>query len=142
MGCEIAMAPGFLNSLRRRSRASFRTDVSIDNSSDGLASQDATPSSGSLTPPSISRSSDPALHAQVKEPGNRRSMLPSSSANSSRYSVSGMTGLGSPSSLGDKPSVPPLSQYAPRIYNANENAWVSYCSCWLRGQSLTPIGKG
>ncbi|CEJ93397.1 hypothetical protein VHEMI08988 [[Torrubiella] hemipterigena] len=116
------MAPSFLGSLRRRSRASFKTDRSVDNLSDDAPSN-ATPSSGSLTPPSISRNSDPALHLHVKDQSNRRSLLLSSSANSSRNSINGMPGLISSSSSG-KISAPPLSKYAPRIFNANENSWV------------------
>ncbi|KAI1406297.1 putative peptidase family-domain-containing protein [Hypoxylon fuscum] len=123
------MAPSFLNfkELRRRSRASFRTERSNDTSSyDDHHSQNTTPTNGSITPPSVSAQSDPALNAQLKDqllappvPGNR----PSPQPNSNRYSVSGMTGLGSPA-LNGKSSLP-VSQYAPRIANIGENTWVS-----------------
>ncbi|KAI5859916.1 putative peptidase family-domain-containing protein [Durotheca rogersii] len=121
------MAPAFLNfkEFRRRSRASFRTDQSTDVSSyDERRSQNAASTNGSITPPSISAQSDPALSSQSKDqlqpppvPGNRPP------PSSSRYSVSGMTGIGSPS-LNGKSSLP-VSQYAPRITNLGENTWVS-----------------
>ncbi|UKZ76095.1 hypothetical protein TrVFT333_003791 [Trichoderma virens FT-333] len=127
------MAPAFLSlkDLRRRSRASFRTENSNDTSSDGTLSHetnDTTPSSGSLTPPS--HLSDPALNLQVKDSNasgqypaqaqNRPMMVPG--GNSSRYSVSGMSGLGSPAPNGRTNL--PVSQYAPRVQNIAENAWV------------------
>ncbi|KAI4861480.1 putative peptidase family-domain-containing protein [Hypoxylon rubiginosum] len=123
------MAPSFLNfkELRRRSRASFRTERSTDTSSnDDHHSQNTTPTNGSITPPSLTAHSDPALNSQLKDqaqappvPGNR----PPPQPNSYRYSVSGMTGLGSPV-LNGKSSLP-VSQYAPRITNVAENTWVS-----------------
>lgn len=127
------MAPTFLNfkELRRRSRASFRTENSTDTSSDGAVSHDTTPSTGSVTPPSIAQQSDPALNLQVKDPNDAgfqqpqhqnlsRRSLPAST--SSRRSVSGMSGLGAPSINGKQSA--PLSQYAPRVLNVGENAWV------------------
>jgi hypothetical protein len=134
------MAPTFLSlkNLRRQSRASFRTETSTDTSSDGALSHDThdtTPSSGSLTPPS--HQSDPALNLQVKDgngPGltpaqaqNRPMMAPG--GNSSRYSVSGMSGLGSPSPNGRTNL--PVSQYAPRVQNISENAWVCCATAWF-----------
>lgn len=131
------MAPTFLNSLRRRSRASFRTNRSTtDTSSDGAASQGESPSSGSLTPPSIDIQSDPALHLQVKDQNlqRRQSQIshsqsqqqivqprPPLTANSNRNSVSGMSGLGSP--VNGRQALP-TSPYAPRLINITENAWV------------------
>ncbi|OIW26824.1 hypothetical protein CONLIGDRAFT_489852 [Coniochaeta ligniaria NRRL 30616] len=129
------MAPSFLNfkELRRRSRASFRTDRSTDASSDG--SHGTTPTSGSLTPPSIPNQSDLHLNLQVKDPLDAplppppiplqsRPQLPSSgSAASNRQSVSGMTGLGSPVLGGRGPSLP-VSPFSPRITNISDNAWV------------------
>lgn len=134
------MAPTFLSlkDLRRRSKASFRTENSTDTSSDGALSHDThdTPSSGSLTPPSMAHQSDPALNLQVKDASGQnpaqaptRPML-APAGNSSRYSVSGMTGLGSPSPNGR--SNLPVSQYAPRVQNISENAWVR------RAQTLEP----
>lgn len=131
------MAPAFLKELRRRSRASFRTDNSTDASSDGAASQGTPPSSGSVTPPSLTHQSDPALDLQIKKanisqqsqtqaqavPPTRPMLSPGN--NSSRHSVSGMSGLGAPPANG-RGSVP-LSQYAPRIHNVSENSWVRIC---------------
>ncbi|UKZ66928.1 uncharacterized protein TrAtP1_008093 [Trichoderma atroviride] len=111
------MAPTFLKSLRRQSRASFRTETSTDTSSDGALSHDTpdtTPSNGSLTPPSLDHTSDPATSL------NRPMLAPG--GNSSRYSVSGMSGLGAPSSIGR--SSLPVSQYAPRVQNISDNNWV------------------
>jgi hypothetical protein len=131
------MAPTFLNSLRRRSRASFRTNRSTtDTSSDGAASQGESPSSGSLTPPSIDIQSDPALHLQVKDQQlqRRQSQIshsqsqqqivqrPPLTSGSNRNSVSGMSGLGAPSINGRQAL--PSSPYAPRLVNITENAWV------------------
>lgn len=120
------MAPTFLKDLRRRSRASFKTNKSNDTSSDGAVSHGTAHSSGSLTPPSIAQQSDPALHMQVKDPSSpmqhpSRPQLPTVN-NSSRYSVSGMSGLGCPSTNGRQTL--PISQYAPRILNISDNAWV------------------
>ncbi|KAM0511785.1 hypothetical protein ACHAPE_009575 [Trichoderma viride] len=111
------MAPTFLKSLRRQSRASFRTETSTDASSDGALSHDTpdtTPSNGSLTPPSLDQQLDPATSL------NRPMLAPG--GNSSRYSVSGMSGLGAPSSNGR--SSLPVSQYAPRVQNIADNNWV------------------
>lgn len=129
-----AMAPSFLNfkDLRRRSRASFRTERSADASSD--ASHGTTPTSGSLTPPSIGQQSDPALDLQVKEPQQSPTAAaaaitrppPPGNSNSAanRYSVSGMAGLGYPAQGGRGPSLP-VSQFSPRIVNVPDNSWVS-----------------
>lgn len=142
------MAPAFLKELRRRSRASFRTDISTDASSDGAVSQGTTPSSGSVTPPSLAHQSDPALHLQIKKsnvPQQNGSPLPqparpmaANGSLSSRRSVSGMSGLGAPS-INGRANLP-LSQYAPRVHNVAENSWVSIYirTCrWTRG-SLAP----
>uniref|UniRef100_A0A8H7N524 Uncharacterized protein n=1 Tax=Bionectria ochroleuca TaxID=29856 RepID=A0A8H7N524_BIOOC len=145
------MAPNFLKSLRRRSRASFRTDRSTDTSSEGATSNGGTgPPSGSATPPSIAYQSDPALHLQVKDASDSKSSLGLSqqqyaqpqarppltpAALSNRHSVSGMSGLGAPSNHG-RPNAP-ISQYAPRIHNVPENAWVYQKPCLSTGQSAT-----
>ena len=154
------MPPAFLSfkDLRRRSRASFRTHSSTDTSSDGVGSSATTPSTtGSMTPPSIAQSSDPALDLQLKERNGSNTKLqrqssqqqlrsqsparsysqrqvhsqpqpqpqsrPPLSSNSNRNSVSGMSGLGAPSIYGRQNL--PVSQYAPRLTNINDNAWVS-----------------
>ncbi|TQV98278.1 zinc metalloproteinase [Cordyceps javanica] len=107
------MAPSFLKQLRRRSKASFRTEASTDTSSEGAVSHGTATSSGSVTPPSIAHHSDPALNLQVKDAGEQltqttsRPPLPVNGSNASRYStlsVSGMSGLGSAAPSG-KPSV-------------------------------------
>lgn len=122
------MAPSFLSlkSLRRRSRASFRTERSNDTSSEGSHSQgiDRTPTSGSLTPPSLGpHQSDPALNLQLKQqtqpqqqqtqlqqqqtdvppvlvapiPIQPRPLLANPNSDpSKRRSVSSMSGVGSP----------------------------------------------
>ncbi|KAB5518758.1 putative peptidase family-domain-containing protein [Coniochaeta sp. 2T2.1] len=131
------MAPSFLNNfkeLRRRSKASFRTDRSTDISSDG--SNGTAPTSGSLTPPSIPNQSDLSLHLQVKGdqpdgalspppiPLQSRPQLSSSGSGAgNRQSVSGMTGLGSPVLGGRGPQLP-VSPFSPRIMNIADNAWV------------------
>lgn len=126
------MAPKFFKELRRRSKASFRTEASTDTSSDGAVSHGTAPSSGSVTPPSIAHQSDPALNLQLKDSNEQlhqmppRPTLPANGSTTSRYSaqsVSGMSGLGSPN-LSGKPNIP-LSKFAPRIHNINENSWVS-----------------
>lgn len=159
------MPPSFLSfkDLRRRSRASFRTHSSTDTSSDGVGSSTTTPSTtGSMTPPSIAQSSDPALDLQLKHQNGSQTRLqrqssqqqlhsqsptrsfsqhnlnsqsqphpnanpqarPPLSSNSNRNSVSGMSGLGAPSLSGRQNL--PVSQYAPRLLNITDNAWVSH----------------
>lgn len=130
------MPPSFLNfkELRRRSKASFRTDRSTDASSDG--SHGTTPTTGSLTPPSIPNQSDLNLSIQVKdqlEPPHAppaislhsrpQLSLAASVSSGNRRSVSGMTGLGSPVMGGRGPSLP-VSPYSPRLTNISDNAWV------------------
>ncbi|QUC18788.1 uncharacterized protein UV8b_03029 [Ustilaginoidea virens] len=125
------MAPTFLKELRRRSRASWRTDNSTDASSDGTASQGTSPSSGSVTPPSVGHHSDPALPLQIKagkimqphQAQTSQSLRPTMSVgNSSRHSMFGMSGVGA-HPAGGRNNVT-LSQYAPRIHNISENSWV------------------
>lgn len=126
------MAPTFFKSLRRRSRASFRTDQSTDDSSEGGANSQGTgPSSGVVTPASIAHQSDPALNLQVKDSngsaqqqnGNGQARPPLAPVpGSNRHSVSGMSGLGAPASHGRQSL--PVSQYAPRIQNAHEGIFV------------------
>lgn len=126
------MAPAFLKNLRRRSRASFRTDRSTDDSSEGAISNGTGPSSGLATPASTAHQSDPALDMQVSKESvsstqNAQSPVPrpplAPVTNTKRYSSSsGMSGLGAPSAQG-RPNLP-VSPYAPRILNVSENAWV------------------
>lgn len=141
------MAPSFLNfkELRRRSKASFRTERSTDESSE--ASNNTTPTSGSSTPPSIGALSDPALDLQLKE--QLRPSLPTAiprpqpnpypNGASNRYSVSGMVGLGSPVPAGRGPTLP-VSQFSPQITNVADNSWVSH-ALWdfrVQGAILAP----
>ncbi|KAK5653577.1 hypothetical protein OQA88_8839 [Cercophora sp. LCS_1] len=124
------MAPSLFSfkDLRRRSRASFKTDRSTDTSSD--ASQGTTPTSGSVTPPSIGQQSDLALNLQVKDqlqpppvPQIRPPLPGNPNGASNRYSVSGMAGLGSPVQTGRGPALP-VSQFSPRILNVPDSSWV------------------
>ncbi|ORY60900.1 uncharacterized protein BCR38DRAFT_48864 [Pseudomassariella vexata] len=135
------MAPSFLSfkELRRRSRASFRTDRSTENTDtssndDNQNTENTTPTTGSITPPSITPPSiaalsDPAHSFQTKDPSQLSlPLVPprpplQTTTNTNRFSVSGMTGLGSPTVVGRTKSLP-VSQYAPRISNIVENSWV------------------
>lgn len=144
------MAPSLLSikSIRRRSKASFKTDKSSADTTDASsdASQGRTPTSGSLTPPSAAPSvagqSDVALHHQLSKEKLAESILSttppvppipqlrppvrSATSGSNRFSVGGMTGLGSPA-LGGRGPQPqlPVSPYAPQIENVRHGAWVS-----------------
>lgn len=144
------MAPSLLSlkSIRRRSKASFKTEKSsndaTDASSDG--SHGRTPTSGSLTPPSAAPSvaglSDVALNHQLSKeklsesPSGTppvpplpqlRPPLRATTNGSNRHSVSGMTGLGSPAPGGRGPQPQlPVSPYAPQIDNIRNGAWVSF----------------
>lgn len=132
----MAPSPFSIKSLRRRSKASFKTEKS-DNSSD--VSQNRTPTSGSLTPPSAAPSvndqSEAMLHQQLQKeidaglPGvppipGMRPPLRAATNNSNRFSVNGMAGLGSPALGGRQPQLP-VSPYAPQIDNIRDRAWVS-----------------
>ena len=129
--------------LRRRSRASFKTEHSTDTSSDGSAG--ATATSGSLTPPSITHQSDPALNLQLKDPLDVSAVLTRpplqsvTNGTTNRYSVSGMTGLGSPIQAGRGPALP-VSAYSPRITNVSDNSWVS--RFWSAASLSWPRGTG
>ncbi|KAK4099904.1 hypothetical protein N658DRAFT_428908 [Parathielavia hyrcaniae] len=124
------MPRSFLNfgDLRRRSRASFKTERSTDESV-GESSNNATPTSGSLTPPSIGAESDPALNLQLKDQPQqpppaavpRPQPHPYPNGGSNRHSVSGMAGLGSPVLGGRGPSLP-VSQYSPRL-SVKDDTW-------------------
>ncbi|KAL2163709.1 hypothetical protein VTH06DRAFT_5767 [Thermothelomyces fergusii] len=119
-----------LKDLRRRSRASFKTERSADESSE--VSNHSTPTNGSLTPPSIGAESDPALNLQVKDQPQSQPAPPTAVGRpqthpvpnaSSRHSVSGMIGLGSRVPPGKGPSLP-VSQYSPQISNVADGSWV------------------
>jgi hypothetical protein len=124
------MAPSFFKDIRRRSKASFRTDGSADSSNGTNGSAANTQSSSTLnstcggnTPPTLTTSSSsPNLQNLANHPPSLPPARPTiSTSSSNRYSVSGMSGLGSPS---QKSSIPP-SPYAPRILSISDNTWVS-----------------
>ena len=121
------MAPSFLNfkEFRRRSRASFRTDRSTDTSSNSdQQSHGTSGTTGSITPPSVGAQSDSALNLPRDQAPPVPPRPPVQPFSNNRYSVSGMTGLGSPI-LNGRTSLP-VSQYAPRISNLTENVWVRF----------------
>ncbi|CAJ2508565.1 Uu.00g135910.m01.CDS01 [Anthostomella pinea] len=139
--------PSFLTNfkqLRRRSRASFRNDdrsTTDASSTEDRQSQNTTPTTGSITPPSITTQSDPAINNLKDLSSQSTASLPTrpplqSYANSNRYSVSGMTGLGSPSLNGK--STLPVSQYAPRLTNLIDGSWVHQKALLVSGT----IGEG
>ena len=127
------MAPSFLKDFRRKSKSSSGTDRSEDTSSNGSNGSNgitATKSTSTLnsaidstTPPFVQKSSSFAnLQQQISAPLPAPPRPPYTSG-STRNSVSGMTGLGSPS-----PSLKnslPTSQYAPRIVSISDGSWVS-----------------
>ena len=124
------MAPSFLRDLRRRSKASFRTDRSTDESSDTNGS---TPSTSTLNSAGGLESTTPPLtksgSASNLQNGNVPPSLPPyrptvHTSASNRYStagsVSGMSGLGSPAQNSSLPTSP----YAPRILSIADKTWV------------------
>ena len=125
-----------LKSLRRRSKASFRTDRSTDTSSEGevSVSHGSTPTSGFYTPPSLSQKSDDALSLKIKDQPSGslappRPPLPAPSQSMNRMSVAGsingtIAALGNPSAYGSRTHLP-LSPYAPRVTNLTDGCWVS-----------------
>jgi len=135
--------PAFLRDLRRRSKSSFNrqksdgTDSSTSNSNNdngngnnSVPSMPTTKSSSTLnssyggaTPPmsnSQSSSNLQTLNGIAPPPPIPPTRPPISSSLGNRHSVSGMSGLGSPSL---KSSIPP-SPYAPRILSIADNTWV------------------
>jgi hypothetical protein len=125
------MAPSFLSDLRRRSKASFRTEESVDagqngGPSNGLHSSSITPSSstlnlayGSTTPPALASSSSTTNLQSINGALPAPARPPAAPSVTSRQSVSGMSGLGAPN------STLPTSQYAPRILSISDNSWVA-----------------
>ncbi|KAH6677527.1 zinc metallo protein-like proteinase [Halenospora varia] len=124
------MAPSFLKDIRRRSKTSFRTDRSTDSSNGTTHSAPPTNSIGNKssstlsslyggsTPPSLPNSQS-ASNLQNLSNGQPLPSRPTVST-SNRYSVSGMSGLGSPSANSSLPTSP----YAPRILSISDNTWV------------------
>jgi hypothetical protein len=133
--CADVMAPSFLKDIRRRSRASFRTDKSTDSSNGTNGSVPTTKSSSTLnstfggtTPPILTNSTSAS---NLQSLGNLPPPLPPtrptiSTSLSNRHSVSGMSGLGSPSQKSNLPTSP----YAPRILSISDNTWVGL-GCWI-----------
>ena len=135
------MAPTFFKNLRRRSRASIRTDQqsTTDDSSEGGANSQGTGRlSGLTTPASISQKSDPALNVQPKDKECAQQQQqqeghvqqrppPAPTPNTNRHSVSGMSGLGAPSVHGRQNF--PQSQYAPMVHNAQSGTFVRSWPC-------------
>lgn len=120
--------PSFIDSLKRKSRASFRpersnsnrkeqSDSSTGGSNDlpttGPSTTTVNSSVGSITPPLTSPSFDQK---------SNHSRKPNLSSSSSRYSVAGMTGLGSPAINGGNL---PTSPYAPRVHSIKDGQCVS-----------------
>ncbi|TLS23136.1 uncharacterized protein PpBr36_06678 [Pyricularia pennisetigena] len=162
------MAPLFsaLKSIRRASRHSFKTAPppspvpEHDTASAGESSSDAdaasngtAPTSGSITPPSISAQSDPALNLSLPTvrdddgpyniatrppmPGQRDSAFASGS---NRYSMYG-TGSGSvstPPGTSPPPKRPSRGKYAPRILNIEDRTFVHQKLLTLRGEVGEP----
>jgi hypothetical protein len=129
------MAP-FFKDLRRRSKASFRTDRSTESSDASNASSGTVPTTkststlnstySSRTPPSALQSSVSSADVFQQKPNQDPPVPPVrpqiSTSSNKRYST-GMYGLGSPSSTNGNSSLP-TSPYAPRITSINDGAWV------------------
>ncbi|KAJ8063808.1 hypothetical protein OCU04_007667 [Sclerotinia nivalis] len=128
------MAPSFLKDLKRRSKPGAKTtDSSTGESSgsnasngSGLRSNTFTSSKsqislnssyGATTPPTMPNSQS---SSNLNGMGVTRPTV--STTGSNRHSVSGMSGLGSPSSK----SALPVSPYSPRILSITDNTWVSF----------------
>lgn len=142
------MAPGFLKDIRRRSRSSFKTDKSgtpdhhenvprIPQTHSNSASSVGL-GNGSQTPPNAFESTSNAQHESNGASITRPQIVTSGNH---RHSVSGMSGLGSPTQTMSIPT----SQYAPRILSIQDNTWVgqkplpSYC---LNVNNFAGVPKG
>jgi hypothetical protein len=139
------MAPSFLKDLRRRSRASFRTDKSTEssNGSSGMVPTTKSTSTlnstyGSQTPPSAlqSSSSSSNLYKDQITPPPPVPVRPQISTSSSKRYSTGMYGLGSPSSANGNATLP-TSPYAPRTTSIHDGAWVGLCGSWHFRKVLT-----
>lgn len=124
---SVPLTMTFLNTLRKKSRSSSKVDrpVSRPERSPSTGGSNQLPNSkssttvntsiGSFTPPLVSPIADQKSGTTTRRPNITNST-------SSRYSVSGMAGLGSPD-MGGGLSISP---YAPRIHNVKDGACVSY----------------
>ncbi|KLU84528.1 metallopeptidase [Magnaporthiopsis poae ATCC 64411] len=139
-----AMAPllNALKSLRRASRQSFRATESSESSSDADAASNGTaPTSGSITPPSISAQSDPAINLKFASvdadgPYTIAARPPlgghGSGTNLNRYSMFGPGGMSPPAPR------PPRGKYAPRLTNVEDRVFVHQKVLALRGEVGEP----
>ncbi|MCJ1249415.1 hypothetical protein MMC30_006639 [Trapelia coarctata] len=139
----------FFKELRRRSKASFKTEKSSNDSDGSNGSGPKTKSSStldSLFDASTSPSSlQPSLSNLVISKNGENSMpppsRPSASNNSSnsnkRYS---MTGLSSPTN-GSPTNKLPSSPYAPRVLSISENSWVHQKVLLIYGQIGDPTQR-
>lgn len=134
------MAPAFLRELRRRSKASIKSQRSTDRvgeqystDSSSNASQGTVPTTGSVTPPSH-HGSDTALDIHLKDnnsqssntaPTARPSPQPivNTNTSSNRNSVASLAGWSSHTTNGKTSVV--VSPYAPRVVNCADGTYVS-----------------
>ncbi|MCJ1420463.1 hypothetical protein MMC32_006820 [Xylographa parallela] len=138
----------FFKDLRRRSKASFKTEKS-SNDSDGSNGSEPTDKSsitldsiyGASTTPS---SLHPSLsNLALSKPNGAGAMPPParpSPANSSnnRYSITGLT---SPVSNGTSTPKLPLSPYAPRVLSVSDNSWVHQKVLLIYGHTGDPAQR-
>ncbi|MCJ1471423.1 hypothetical protein MMC13_000062, partial [Lambiella insularis] len=141
----------FFKDLRRRSKASFRTEKSSNDSDGSNASEPTTKSSttlGSVYGASTNPSSlQPSLsNLTISKPNGEGALPPPPPAtrpppaNSpiNRYS---MTGVTSPTSNGSSTPKLPLSAYAPRVLSVSENSWVHQKVLLIYGQTGDPVQR-
>lgn len=171
-GTTRTMAPLFsaLKSIRRASRHSFKTAPppspvpEHDTASAGESSSDAdaasngtAPTSGSITPPSISAQSDPALNLSLPTardddgpyniasrppmPGQRESGFASGSNRYSMYGA-GSGSVSTPPGTSPPPKRPSRGKYAPRILNIEDRTFVSDPSTPETPGVLEPVKYG
>lgn len=135
------MAPSFLKELRRRSKSSFRTEKTgrtpgsadsntgsdegkgIESALAAKSSSSLNSSSGGTTPPAPLTSPSSTTNLQTLSNGNGQHPVSPNRptiTTSNRYSVSGMSGLGSPNGS----TTIPVSPYAPRILSIESGSWV------------------
>ncbi|KAM3069934.1 hypothetical protein ACMFMG_004029 [Clarireedia jacksonii] len=128
------MAPSFLKDLKRRSKSSSTkaTDSSTGESkgssgSNGTYNTESNGFNSSKSQTSLNSSysaSTPPAMSNSMSSSNLNGIAPTrppvSTTNTHRYSVSGISGLGSPSSK----SALPVSPYSPRILSISDNTWV------------------
>ncbi|MCJ1312155.1 hypothetical protein MMC25_005829 [Agyrium rufum] len=138
--------PSFLKDLRRRSKASFKTEKSSSNGSEGSNGTGPATNKSSSTLDSIyGNVSTPASSilpqistsnlASTKTNGAETASLPSRpstlTAANNRYS---MSGLGAPQINGSSMSKLPQSIYAPQILSISDNSWVNQKVLLVYGQ--------